>query len=149
MNKVIWGCRLVALLFVLTMLAHWSEPFRLLQIMYYLQAMNHAAVLLLIMSLVLLVVNITAAAGLYNMKTWGFITAYIAIIFTTLCSVIYLPFIDRLVAAQNFKTVLLITNAIVFLLVVYLHVQSGGAKKTSRRPVIKQMKPARKKKVSK
>ena|SRR3990167_7975281 len=124
MNEIKNGCRLAALLVIATLIINWSGVFIPLQIGYYLRVMNGFAWLLVVMSLLFLTLNVTAAIGLYRMQWWGFVSAYVAIIFSTIFfSACYLPFFDRLFPVNYVGIALLIANTMVLVLVICLHVQ--------------------------
>ncbi len=124
MNRVKYGCKFVAALILITLLMHWHIVFRPLKIVYYLQAMNGFAIMLVVMGLLFLTVNLFAAAGIYRRKWWGFVMTYLAIVFSTLIfAVSYIPFFDRLFPVRYASLSLLLANFGVIVLVIYLQMQ--------------------------
>lgn len=142
MNKVKCGSSLAALLVSLALLINWKYVVRPLMIVYYLRAIDHFSLLMLMMSLIFLVINIIAAVGLYRMKKWGYITTYAAIAFSTLIlSVSYLPFFDYLFPVRYSFAGLLIGNIAFLIFVIYLQMNAE-----IKQPKERQKKPRRKSK---
>ena len=120
-----YGSKLVSLLMLLVVVLNFNNVFLPLKIMYYLRSTNAFAWLLVVMGLLFLVINLTAAAGLYRQQRWGFITTYVAILFSTVIfSASYIPFFPRLFPAQYSFIALIAVNLAVICFVIYLQILS-------------------------
>lgn len=112
-NHLILQCRLVAALILLAVVCQW----KIYPGLYQLYTNGYVPVVIYApMVLIFTLLNLFAGIGLYKLRTWGFILAYIAIPFSTVFfSASYLLLIG------NKPIPLIATNLIVLVYIVYLH----------------------------
>lgn len=75
----------------------------------------------IVFSLLFLSLNLIAAIGLYRLKKWGFIFAYIAIPFSTFfLATSYIPFVARLFPIEFSWAAMMSINIFLVLCIIYL-----------------------------
>lgn len=125
MKNIQFGCKLISLLIFLTLITNWENILILFRLAF--QQPNINAWSLLVISLVslFLIFNLTAIVGMFLTRRWGFITTYIAIIFSTIFfSTSYLPFVMKLFPVDVRFVSLIVINLIILLYVIYLDIIS-------------------------
>jgi uncharacterized membrane protein (DUF2068 family) len=139
MTNVKKGCRLVSICILLNVLLHWSNIWFPFKIIYHLQSYNRFAVIMAVMSLLFVLINGMAAIGLWRMQWWGFVTAYTAILFSTIFfAASYIPFFPKFFPEHYASLALFCANGAVLLAVIYFQVKlkvvpALRPKQTSRR----------------
>src|SRR3990167_9760182 len=100
MKKIIFGCRFVSFLMLLTLILHYRisvVPFQLVfQQPEVFNEWKSSLVYLMITGVLFVILNLIAAVGLFAVKKWGFIVGYLAIISSTLAGISYIPFYKSL-----------------------------------------------------
>jgi len=100
MKNIIFGCKLISFLMVLTVILHWKiiiGPFQMLQQPDIWNGWMGTMVYLIITGILFVLLNLIAAVGLFFLKRWGFIAGYLAIILSTYpLGICYIPFIITL-----------------------------------------------------
>lgn len=95
-----FGCRLISFLIVLLLLRLWEFVYGGLNItIMFFQGtlLSGSDLMYLVLLLLFLSFNLIAAMGLYRLKKWGFMFAYIAIPFSTVAlGASYIPYLNRL-----------------------------------------------------
>ena len=122
--SISFGCRLISLLIIVALIAGWKNiaiPFELVLQQH---NINSWSIFLVIMGSAFLLLNMFAALGLFLIKKWGFISAYAAILFSTIFfSASYLPLVNKIFPASIQYIPLIVNNLIVLSYTVYLHIQ--------------------------
>lgn len=124
-NKLTFGCKLVSLLILLSFIIYgWKVAYISFQIAQ--QTNFWWAIYIIITTSLFLFLNASAAYGIFYIKKWGFILAYLAIIFSTIFfSYSYVPFIGKII--NNMFSIgpryitLIVINLLVICYVAYLH----------------------------
>jgi hypothetical protein len=115
MKNIDVGCKLVSFLIAVTLLLGWQNPILSFQEAL---ASTHIGwtIFLIIGGIGFLLLNICAAIGLFLIKKWGVIFAYIAIPFSTiLFGTTYIPFISKSLSP-------IIINAVILAYLIYLQI---------------------------
>ena len=127
-NKLNFGCKLVSLLILLSFIIYgWKVVYISFQLIFQWSQVNMWwGIYFIVTTSLLLFLNASAAYGLFYTKKWGFILAYLAIIFSTIFfSYSYVPFIGKII--NNMFSIgpryitLIVINLIVICYVAYLH----------------------------
>jgi len=116
MKRLRYGCRLLAFFITLTLIIGWRK------IPISLASPGDAAGYQIFLGVMFLLLNGAAACGIFMIKRWGFIVAYIAIIFTTVYyGISYVPYLVNIFHEPIRPIFLPVINLGVFLSVIYLH----------------------------
>lgn len=127
-NKLNFGCKLVSLLILFSFMIYgWKVAYISFQVaLQWWQINIWWGIYLIITTSLFLFLNASGAYGLFYTKKWGFILAYLAIIFSTIIfSYSYVPFIGKII--NNIFSIgpqyitLIVINLIVVCYVGYLH----------------------------
>lgn len=130
MNKITFGCKLVALLIILSFFIYgFRMTYTSIQVMYQWWNISDAfwwEIYLFTTVPLFWLLNITAAYGLFYIKKWCFIATYSAIIFSTLfCGYVYIPFIGKIInnlfSIEHRGITAILLNLVVLCYVGYLH----------------------------
>ena len=128
-KDIAFGCKIISLFILIMIVINWRIVFKPMRLFYHLGLDYPFVVLLLATSLFFLLLNVLAVIGLYKVKIWGFVTTYIAMIFSTIfLSVSYVPLVDYFYPPQYASTLVILVNACVFSYVVYLQMMLGRVK---------------------
>lgn len=123
MKNIQLRCRLVSLLIILMLMIGWKNPILMFQTAFA-QRQSSWTFALFAIGTAFLVLNLLTAVGLFLMKNWGFILAYIAIPFSTIfLSTPYIPLLinNFPVHIYQYKPIIIV-NLIVLFYVIYLHI---------------------------
>lgn len=139
MTNVKKGCRAVSVLIMLNVFLHWSNIWFPFKIIYHLQSYNRFAVIMAVMSLLFVLINAMAAIGLWRIQWWGFVTAYTAILYSTIFyAASYIPYFPDFFPEHFASLSLFCANGALLIAVICLQVQlkivpALRPKKTSKR----------------
>ena len=118
LRDVKFGCRLVSFLFMLALVMGWKNIYLGFAIQ---SSSIGSGLFLMALSLLFLILNLMAATGLYRLKKWSFIFAYIAILFSTFfLSTSYIPFVPRLAPDGYSWLAMMCINFLLALYLIYL-----------------------------
>lgn len=138
MKNILFGCRFVSCLIVLTLIIHWKVPVVPFQLI--LQKPNILnggmdwAIYFLITSVLFILLNLIAAIGLFAVKKWSFTVSYLAIICSSLVGVSYIPLtyktFYRFFLSQPSIIPMIIINLVLLSYVIYLDISYRKIAKT-------------------
>ncbi|KTD20610.1 Uncharacterised protein [Legionella israelensis] len=136
MKKILFGCRLVSCLMVLTLVIHWKVPvipFQLiLQQPDILNGWMGWTLYFVIMGALFFILNLIAAIGLFAVRKWGFKIGYLAIICSNLSGISYLPI--KFFLSQPSIIPMIIINLVLLSYVIYLDISSRKFLRSSQSP---------------
>jgi hypothetical protein len=122
-----FGCRLLSFIFALSLITGRENIFLAFSAIY----PFNDSIILITVGLLFLLLNLSAAIGLFWLKKFGFICAYIAIIFSTVfLSTIYLPITSKIFPNTINIILLFVINAIVLSYIIYLDILLHHKKNT-------------------
>ena len=95
MKSILFGCKFVSCLMVLTLIIHWKVPVVLFQLILQppdiLNGWMGWTLYFVITGVLFVMLNLIAAIGLFAVKKWRFTVSYLAISCSTLVGISYLP----------------------------------------------------------
>lgn len=122
MKNIQIGCKFISILIVLTLILNWRNVAVPLQQALQQPSVNAWALFVGTMGVLFLLLNVVAALGMYLTKWWGFVGAYVAILFSSLFfSTSYVPFVGELLPEQARFASLAVINLLVIAYVIYLN----------------------------
>jgi hypothetical protein len=136
MKDVKLGCKIIAILIILTLLLNLGTVLYPMKIYYDLGKYDQFATLLVIRSFIFLLLNAVAVYGLYCLRSWGYGVAYAAIVYSTLFfGVSYIPFFEMLFPAQYVTFANLLANIGILTLLISMQMMEfqPRAKKEKKR----------------
>ncbi len=128
MKNILFGCKFVACLMVLTLIFHWKVllTFQLILQPDILNGWWMGWIRFTFITYILFfMLNLIAAIGLFAVKKWSFTVSYFAIICSTLAGMSYLPFhnlLFRFVLSQPSSIPMIIINLVLLSYVIYLNI---------------------------
>lgn len=138
LKGVKFGCKLISLLFVLALIIGRENIFVGFEMAYQANSINITYLFIIVLGLLFLIFNLVAAIGLYRLKKWGFIFAYIAITYSTIFfSTAYIPFVSRIFPIRFGWVALILINLTFLLYIVYIDVKLRHKNWLSRIGLIK------------
>lgn len=95
MKNILFGCKFISCLMVLTLIVHWKIPVLSFQLILQQPDIVNGwmswTLYFLITSVLFVMLNLMAAIGLFAVKKWSFNVSYLAILCSTLTGISYLP----------------------------------------------------------
>ncbi len=130
MKNILLRCKLVSCLMVLTLVIHWKAPVVAFQLIFQQPDMLNRwvgwSLYFVITSVLFVILNLTAAIGLFTLKRWRFKISYLAIICSTLAGISYLPLtykgFYKFFLSQPSIIPMIIINLVLLSYVIYLDI---------------------------
>lgn len=95
MKNILFGCRLISGLMILSLITHWKIPVVPFQLILQQPDISHEwmswTLYFAITGILFILLNLMAAIGLFTIKKWSFTVSYLAISCSTLLGISYLP----------------------------------------------------------
>lgn len=134
MKDVKLGCKMIAVLIFLALIANLGNVVMPIKLIYHLRAYDGFAVFLVIIGLIFLFINLFAAISLFRLRRFGFGAAYVAIVFSTFVfGVSYIPLFDRLFPTKYAAFATLMANIGILTMLISLQMMTFEPRKKSRR----------------
>ena len=130
MKNILFGCKFISCLMILTLIVHWKVPVLPFQLILQQPGIVNewmSWILYFIITGVLFVLlNLIAAIGLFAVKEWSFNVSYLAILCSTLAGISYLPLsyktFYRFFLSQPSIIPAIIINLVLLSYVIYLDI---------------------------